>query len=183
VLNASDVVLVPLIPTVLSVRTFEQLSGFVGTGWSRTRHTRVLLHGRSPASPTATSWANLPTQQTQVSTIASAASIVEQRPSARTRDRIRARSPRRSPITSCGPKSPICSRSALQPLRDRAYVKPVGCLAAIAAISRRWTARSRPRRDTDLAFPFPTDMPARSALYPHQKPRWRGAPRQSRAAK
>jgi cellulose biosynthesis protein BcsQ len=96
VLNASDVVLVPLIPTVLSVRTFEQLSSFVAE-----------LDGRVPVIRGFFSMvdrrrrlhrdilANLPTQHPQVSSIAvPAASIVEQM------------AVRRAPVTAFAPRSP-----------------------------------------------------------------------------
>jgi cellulose biosynthesis protein BcsQ len=96
VLNASDVVLVPLIPTVLSVRTFEQLSGFVAQldgripvlrGFFSMVDRRRRLHRDILAT--------LPTQDAQVSSIAvPAASNVEQM------------AVRRAPVTAFAPRSP-----------------------------------------------------------------------------
>jgi cellulose biosynthesis protein BcsQ len=96
VLNASDVVLVPLIPTVLSVRTFEQLSGFVAEldgrvpvirGFFSMVDRRRRLHREILA--------DLPLQHPQVSSIAvPAASNVEQM------------AVRRAPVTAFAPRSP-----------------------------------------------------------------------------
>ena len=96
VLRASDVVLVPLIPTVLSVRTFDQLSGFVAElkgakpvllGYFSMLDRRRKLHLEILNS--------LPAERPQMSDIAiPAASAVEQM------------AVRRSPVVAFAPHSP-----------------------------------------------------------------------------
>jgi cellulose biosynthesis protein BcsQ len=95
VLRASDVVLVPLIPTVLSVRTFDQLSGFVAElkgakpvlrGYFSMLDRRRKLHLEILSS--------LPAERPQMSAIAiPSASAVEQM------------AVRRSPVVAFAPQS------------------------------------------------------------------------------
>ena len=99
VLRASDVVLVPLIPTVLSVRTFDQLSGFVAElkgakpvlrGYFSMLDRRRKLHLEILAS--------LPAERSQMSAIAiPSASAVEQM------------AVRRSPVVAFAPQSQAAS--------------------------------------------------------------------------
>lgn len=96
VLRAADVVLVPLIPTVLSVRTFDQLSAFVADlkgarpvlrGYFSMLDRRRKLHREILSS--------LPTERPQMSAIAiPSASAVEQM------------AVRRSPVVAFAPHSP-----------------------------------------------------------------------------
>ncbi len=96
VLRAADVVLVPLIPTVLSVRTFDQLSAFVADlkgarpvlrGYFSMLDRRRKLHREIIDS--------LPTERPQMSAIAiPSASAVEQM------------AVRRSPVVAFAPRSP-----------------------------------------------------------------------------
>lgn len=96
VLRASDVVLVPLIPTVLSVRTFDQLAAFVADlngakpvlrGYFSMLDRRRKLHREILSS--------LPTERSQMSAVAiPSASAVEQM------------AVRRSPVVAFAPHSP-----------------------------------------------------------------------------
>ncbi len=96
VLRAADVVLVPLIPTVLSVRTFDQLSAFVADlkgakpvlrGYFSMVDRRRKLHRETLSS--------LPAERPQMSAIAiPSASLVEQM------------AVRRSPVVAFAPHSP-----------------------------------------------------------------------------
>ena len=97
VIRASDLVLVPLIPTVLSVRTFDQLAGFVNdlkgaqAGVARAS-SRCSIVG---ASCIARFSRTLPTERSDMSTVAiPSASAVEQM------------AVRRAPLTAFAPRSP-----------------------------------------------------------------------------
>jgi cellulose biosynthesis protein BcsQ len=100
VLRASDVLLVPLMPTTLSLQTFDRLIRFVAdSGGRQARGAGLLLHGRPPQEAAPQGDRDPPARAARVAeTVVPTLSVIEQM------------AEQRAPLPAFAPNSPAAAR-------------------------------------------------------------------------